>query len=160
MDAFKARASHGPEYYIQNKWVDFLTAKGWLVERLIGNAYQTGIPDLYLAHPKYGSRWVDIKVYGSYNFTKAQKYKWPLWEEYGIGIWIIGAKDNESCTKNHMIYEHEFLLGPPNWRKFWRDSWDKKEDLDALLDDCIEEDKGVKHKIKTVITNKKKKKKK
>lgn len=133
MDPFKPRAGHGPEFFIQDRWVAFLEAKKWHVERLIGNAYQTGIPDLLIAHKEYGSRWVDIKVYGRYSFTKAQKAKWPIWEDYGLGIWIVGAPSKIECTKALMLEEYKALFGPPNWRQFWRESWDKKPDIDKLL---------------------------
>lgn len=133
MDPLNPRAKHGPEYHIQGLWSDFLEAKGWHVERLIGNAYQSGIPDLYIAHREYGTRWVDIKVYGSYSFTKAQRDKWPIWEKNGIGIWILGAKSKEACTKSHMISEYEKLFEPPNLRDYWKESWDKKPDIDKML---------------------------
>lgn len=135
MDSFKPRAGHGPEFHIQNRWVDFLEGKKWYVERLVGNAYQSGIPDLFIAHPDHGTRWVDIKVYGSYNFTKAQRLKWPLWEKAGIGIWIIGARSPDECTKEFMINEYPILMDTPNWRQFWRDSWDIKPDIDKMLED-------------------------
>lgn len=143
MDPFKARAKNGPEFHIQNKWVKFLESKGWHVERMVGNAFQTGIPDLYLAHSRYGTRWVDVKVYGRYTFTKAQKKKWPIWESYGVGIWIIGAKSSKDCTKDHMLEEHEQVLvsGSPNFRDFWKASWDEKIDIDKLLEE-LDDDSG------------------
>jgi len=135
MDPFKPRASHGEEFYIQQHWVSFLMHKGWHVERMVGNAFQTGIPDLFLGHPKYGTRWVDVKVYGRYSFTKAQKRKWPIWEEYGIGIWIIGAACRQDCTKDYLLDEYtRVLFSEPNWRDYWRASWDEKPDIDKLLD--------------------------
>lgn len=135
MEPFKARARHGPEFHIQKRWVAFLEKKGWHVERLVGNAFQLGIPDIFIGHPQYGCRWVDIKVYGRYSFTKAQRAKWPIWEKYGIGIWILGAKSKEECTKEHMLEEYERLFQPPNWRNFWKDSWDETPDIDRMLED-------------------------
>jgi hypothetical protein len=134
VEPYKPRSRHGEEYYIQDLWVNFLENKKWHVERLIGNAYQSGIPDLYIGHLNYGCRWIDIKVYGDYSFTKAQKKKWPIWEKYGIGIWIIGAESRDSCTKKHMLKEYEILFQPPNWRDFWLDKWDQKPDIDKMLD--------------------------
>ncbi len=133
MDPFKPRAAHGPEYHIQGRFVDFLTARGWLVERMVGNAFQKGVPDLFLGHPKFGLRWVDIKVYGHYNFTREQRKKWPEWEKFGVGIWIIGASCIEECTKEHMIQEYDKLFLPPNWRDFWRKSWDTEPSVDDIL---------------------------
>lgn len=135
MDPFNPRAAHGSEFHIQNRWVAFLGAKGWHVERMVGNAYQSGIPDLLLGHKQYGTRFVDIKVYGSYSFTKAQKIKWPIWEKFGIGVWILGANSPDECTKTHMLSDYELLFQPPNFRNFWKPSWGEKPDIDAMLDD-------------------------
>jgi hypothetical protein len=120
------RSSHGPEWHIQQDLIKFLEARGWLVERMIGNAFQTGIPDLYCHHPKWDYRWIDVKVKGRYSFTKAQKHKWPLWEKYGAHIWILTGATQE---------QYDLLFGPPNWRQFWKSSWDTKIDIDALLDE-------------------------
>jgi len=119
------RAAHGPEYHIQQDLIEFLTDRGWLVERMIGNAFQVGIPDLYVHHPKWGGRWIDVKQPLRYSFTKQQKTKWPHWSSYGVGIWILTAANQE---------QYDLLFGPPNWRNFWRDSWGQLPDIDALLD--------------------------
>lgn len=139
MDAFKARAKHGPEYHIQELFIPYLEGRGWMVERLIGNAFQKGIPDLYLANPDWGTRWVDIKVHGRYDFTRAQIDKWPVWEQAGIGIWILGATSKKACTKSHMAQEHKLLFEPPNMRDFWKDKYDYKPDVDKMVDDLVEE---------------------
>jgi hypothetical protein len=122
------RTKHGPEYHIQNDLVEYLRVRGWLVERLIGNAFQVGIPDLFLHHPKWGSRWVDVKVDGHYSFTKAQKIKWPLWETYNLGIWILTAATQA---------EYDKLFAPPNWRSFVKKNWKlpTQAEIDELLDD-------------------------
>ena len=140
MDSINPRAKNGPEYFIQNRWVDFLENKGWLVERMVGNAFQKGIPDLYLAHKQNGQRFLDIKVYGRYSFTKAQRTKWPIWEAFGVGVWILGATSPEACTKQHMIEEHKKLLRSPNWREFWNPRWDEKPNIDKLLKEVDDAD--------------------
>ena len=112
------------ESRIQRDLVAYLTCREWHVERLIGNAFQTGIPDLYVAHRKWGDRWIDVKCPGQYSFTAAQKRKWPVWDSYGIGIWILTA-----ATQT----EYDKLFAPPNWRDYWRSSWGPI-DVDALLD--------------------------
>lgn len=123
------RPVHGPEFYIQQDLIKFLAARGWLVERMIGNAFQIGIPDIYCHHPKWSYRWIDVKRPGkNYSFTKAQKLKWPVWESFGIGIWILTAANQEQYDK---------LFAPPNWREFWKASWGDLPDIDALLDELI-----------------------
>jgi hypothetical protein len=124
------RAKHGPEYFIQEDLMVFLKARGWLVERMIGNAFQTGIPDLYCRHPKWGERWIDVKNKGRYSFTKAQKRKWPIWERYGTGIWILTGADQENYDR---------LFKPPNWRDFVKSSWKipTQAEIDAMLDEIV-----------------------
>lgn len=118
------------EAKIQERLIEYLETRGWLVERLIGNAYQMGIPDLYLHHRKWGSRWVDVKVEGKYSFTKAQKLKWPKWEQFGVGIWILTNANQEQYDK---------LFRPPNWREYWKASWGDLPDVDELLEELIRE---------------------
>ncbi len=120
------KPKHGPEFYIQRDLIEYLKARGWLVERMIGNAFQLGIPDLFCYHPKWGYRWIDVKQPGRYSFTKAQKIKWPEWETYGVGIWIVTSADQEGYNK---------LFAPPNWREYWKASWGELPDIDALLDE-------------------------
>jgi hypothetical protein len=68
-----------------------------------------------------------VKVEGKYNFTKAQKIKWPVWEKFGVGIWILTGADQENYDK---------LFQSPNWRDYWKDSWKTptQANIDALLD--------------------------
>ena len=111
------------EAKIQEALTVFLQARGWLVERTHGSAFMRGFPDLYLAHPKWGQRWVDVKVEGAYSFTKAQRMKWPIWEQHGVGIWILTGSDQANYDK---------LFAPQNWRQYWRPSWKIPTVNDAL----------------------------
>jgi len=125
------RPKHGPEWHIQQDLIAFLKARGWLVERMIGNAFQLGIPDLYVHHPKWGARWIDVKrPGGNHRFTKAQKRKWPVWESFGIGIWILTAANQKA---------YDTLFAPPNWRDYWKESWGEIPDIDSLLDELDRE---------------------
>lgn len=118
-DKTKARESK-----LQKQLVEFLEWRGWLVERLIGNALQTGIPDLFTSHPAHGQRWIDVKREGAYSFTQAQKIKWPIWEKYGVGIWILTGPGQA---------QYDRLFGPPNWRDYWKPSWGAIN-VDTLLE--------------------------
>jgi len=113
-----------PEAKIQTELTEFMGGRDWLAEATHGNAYQKGFPDLFLAHIRHGQRWVDCKVAGKYSFTKAQIEKWPKWEKTGVGIWILTAATEE---------EYDKLFQPPNWRKYWRPSYGRLDDIDALL---------------------------
>jgi len=125
------RDKHGPEWYIQRDLIRFLRDREWLVERLIGNAFQMGIPDLYCFRRDFGERWIDVKAPGRYTFTKEQKKKWPLWDAMGLGVYILTAA-NQS--------EYDKLFAPPNWKDYWKSSWGDIPDIDALLDELIREE--------------------
>jgi len=124
------RAKHGPEFHIQKEIVKFLQARGWHVERLVGNAYQAGLPDLYISHRKFGQRWLEIKNSGHYEFTKQQKIKFPILDSYNVGIWIMTGATEE---------EYDKIFDAPNWRCYWKDSYGQI-DIDTLLDDLNELD--------------------
>jgi len=112
--------------------IAYLKARGWHVERMIGNAFQLGIPDLFTAHPKWGQRWIDCKQPKQYSFTKAQKRKWPVWESFGIGIWILTAATQE---------EYDKLFKPPNWHDYWKEGFrvPTQADIDAMFDEMNRE---------------------
>lgn len=128
------RPKHGLEWYIQKDVVVYLEAEGWDVERLTGNAFQVGIPDLNAAHPKWGERWIDIKVPGKYSFTKAQRLKWPRWEKFRRGIWIMTAANQE---------QYDLLFHPPNWRDYWKPSYGELPDVDYLMEQMKVEQDGL-----------------
>lgn len=129
MNPIKLRSAHGPEWRIQNKFISFLKDRHWHVERMIGNMMQFGIPDLYVAHKKYGDRWIDLKNPTNYDFTIRQIQKWPVWEAHGIGIWIITG--NEDYHK---------LFKPPNWRDYWKPRYDDIPTVDEIMESIDEAD--------------------
>lgn len=120
------------ELEIQRELVTFLRDRNWLVERMLGNAYQSGIPDLFCHHKKWGMRWVEVKRPTGYSFTLRQRQKWPAWEKAGIGIWILTAATQE---------QYDLLFKAPNWRSFWRPSFQTPTtaDIDAMLDELVNE---------------------
>lgn len=81
----------------------------WLVFRTHGNAYQSGFPDLYCMHPKYGARWVEIKNPKSYSFTAAQLKTFPQFQSCGVGVWVLTSEDDSEIKK---------LQGPANWHVY------------------------------------------
>ncbi len=112
----KIRPKHGPEWVIQRDLMRYLRQRGWWVERTHGNLFQQGFPDLYVAHKEYGQRWIDVKNPVAYRYTKSQCQKWPVWDAHGIGIWIITGAEEADYDK---------LFQPPNWREYWRPSYDE-----------------------------------
>jgi len=115
-----------PEAAIREALRGYLRDRGWLVEIMIGNRLQKGIPDLYLCHSKWGSRWVDVKVEGKYEFTRAQIKKWPAWEEKGAGVWILTG-----ATKA----QYDRLFSPPNFRDYWKSKYDKRMTIDQAIEE-------------------------
>lgn len=122
-----------PEKKVRDAIRDMLQGRGWRVHIMHGNAFQKGIPDLYIMHPRDGTRWVDCKVAGRYNFTNAQKKTWPSWHfDFNVGIWILtdGTSD-----------QYDRLFAAPNWLDYWRPSWGDPRsyirdlDVDELLKD-------------------------
>lgn len=132
----KKYGRESPETKVRDDIRNMLQGRGWGVWITHGNKYQSGFPDLYVAHLKHGTRWIDAKVEGRYGFTKAQKRMWPLWHyEYKIGIWILTGNGQD---------QYDRLFQPPNWLDYWRKSWgDPRDylndpDVDSILD-LIEE---------------------
>ena len=124
------RSNTRPEWHIQQALIRYLEARDWLVEHTHGNLYQQGFPDLFIHHIKWGYRWIDCKVKGKYSFTKAQKQKWPLWEQHGVGLWILTGANQE---------EYDKLFAPPNWRMFWKAKWGELPDIEKLLSEITAE---------------------
>ena len=68
------RPKHGPEWHIQKQLVEYLTNRGWYCEVMHGNAFQRGVPDLWLWNQRLDLfRWVDVKHPTRYSFTKEQR---------------------------------------------------------------------------------------
>ena len=122
------RPKHGPEWFIRRDIKTMLESRGWLVEIMVGSAFQTGIPDLYCFNRKWGERWIDAKNPKQYTFTRAQRFKWPLWTRAGIGIWIMVAATQE---------EYDKLFQPPNWQSYIKKSWKMPtlEEIDKMLEE-------------------------
>ncbi len=103
------RAKRGPEAKIQEAIIKFLREREWFVKVLHGSTFQFGLPDLFIAKRKYGSRWVEVKNLESYAFTAAQLETFPKMAAEGIGIWILTAATEA---------EYKKLFLPPNWYQF------------------------------------------
>lgn len=107
------------ESTIQRRVRDALRSDGWHCEVLSCNAYQKGIPDLYAFKVVRGGdeihRWIDVKKPKGSTLTKHQIQKWSAWEKIGLGVWILTGEEDHNRV----------LLGPPNWRKWWKPRYEK-----------------------------------
>lgn len=98
-----------PETKIQQSIIDFLKVRDWGVRQTHGNMYQSGFPDLFAYHLRYGTRWIEVKVDGHYSFTVAQLEVFPEFSAKGVGIWILTAATNT---------EYQKLFRPANWHMY------------------------------------------
>ena len=90
--------SRNPEQKIQNAIIKRLRLLGWVVQRMIGNSFQFGVPDLYITHREYGPRWVEVKLpnMNGSRWTSAQLENFPKFQANGSPIWVLtGASDSE-----------------------------------------------------------------
>ena len=97
-----------PEAKIQDSIVKMLTLLGWYVHETHGSMFQSGFPDMYATHSRYGPRWVEVKLpdmKGS-KFTPAQMECFPKFCANGSGIWVLTAATD---------FEYQKLFKPYNW---------------------------------------------
>lgn len=84
-----------------------MEANGWFVIKTHGNAFQSGLPDLYATHRVYGQRWIEMKVEGG-RLTPAQAYTFKKLSAHGDKIWILRGPD-----------DYPLILKPTdNWKIF------------------------------------------
>ena len=110
MDPFKAESVTGPEAKIEKKVIAKLREYEWFVKKLHGNAYQSGLPDLFAAHARYGQRFIEIKYIEKFSFTQAQQQDFPALQAAGVGIWIL---------TDDTVGELAKLFKPPNWQEYY-----------------------------------------
>lgn len=112
MKPFKAtKHGKGPEAKVQLEIIAYLRVRGWHVMVTHGNMYQSGFPDLFCSHSRYGPRWVEVKLpkmKGS-KFTPAQLENFPKMVANGAPVWILTG-GNEA--------EYEKLFAACNWWQY------------------------------------------
>lgn len=66
-----------------------------------GSVYQSGFPDLYCTHIKYGARLVEVKLPGmkGSKFTPAQLEWFPILHGNGSPIWVLVAANEAEYKK-------------------------------------------------------------
>lgn len=82
-----------PERTLRDAWLKWLVARGWFAMTTHGSIYQSGLPDVYATHIKFGPRWIEIKLpdmKGS-QFTARQKEVFPQLVAHGTPVWILTA---------------------------------------------------------------------
>ena len=113
MDKPKRKGGSGkqPESLVVDAITMYMKARDWLVMKTHGNKFQSGFPDLFTAHRKYGVRWIEVKLptRGKNPFTEAQLGTFAEFTAKGVGVWVLVAG-----TKK----EYEKLWKPANWYQF------------------------------------------
>jgi hypothetical protein len=107
MEPLKMRGKN-PEAIIQDAIIKELRFKMWFVKDTHGNMYQSGFPDLYCCHRRYGARWLEVKTphrTGTSAFTPAQLETFPLLVASGAGVWVASSHEGVE----------EILMKPCNW---------------------------------------------
>jgi hypothetical protein len=88
-----------------------LLDKGWFVVKLHGNQFQSGMPDLFCCHSRYGIRLVEIKDPKRTGdvFTSAQHDMFPKLNANGAQVWVLTGATEDEYAK---------LFKPGNWWQY------------------------------------------
>jgi len=105
----------GPEHRGQERLRELMHKSGWHTEKLHGNAFQSGLPDLICWHPTRGVRLVEVKT-PSGAFTPAQRHKFHLISAHGGMIWVLVVTDPPD--NDHLLSQIKLLDRPANWALF------------------------------------------
>jgi len=105
----KIKQTKKPESILQDKIVAMLKTHDWYARETHGNMYQSGFPDIFACHARYGIRWIEVKMSTGYKFTPAQLDVFPHFAAKGVGIWILTAATE---------VQYKLLFGPSNWHMF------------------------------------------
>lgn len=99
MNTRKLTPAKRPEDIIRDALVAFLKVRNWYVKILHGNAFQSGVPDLYATHLKFGGRFIEVKVPGKLRWEPSQILDFPLLVANGTGVWVLTAATEEEYRK-------------------------------------------------------------
>lgn len=108
------KSKKGPEAKIQAAIIAYLRGLGWHTITTHGSLYQSGVPDVFACHSRYGQRWIEVKNPKSYKFTGAQLEEFPKICANGSGVWVLIAATDDEYAK---------LFKSPNWFTYlseWR----------------------------------------
>lgn len=111
IEPYIIQSREDPERQLGIKFDKFMEDRDWTVLTTHGNAYQSGLPDRYCCHYKYGTRWVELKIWKNYRFTPAQLIIFPKLTKQKVGIWVIS---NVAPLEE----EYKKLFKPPNWHQY------------------------------------------
>jgi hypothetical protein len=99
----KSRGS--PEHQQQQALRRRMEQEGWLTEKVHGNLYQSGWPDLFCHHLTHGARWIELKRSAKTKLRPSQVGLFTRWSHYGVNVWVLTGPE-----------DYVLLFKPPNWR--------------------------------------------
>lgn len=77
---------------------------GWYVKKIHGSKYQSGLPDVYAHHLKFGGLWIELK-HDKNKLEDSQVHEFALMSKHGARIFVI--RDVKEYP--------EVLYHAPNW---------------------------------------------
>lgn len=110
------------EHRIQEQIIAYLRNLEWIVKVAHGNKFQSGFPDLYTSHRRFGQRWVEVKNPVQFSFTPAQLIDFPMMISNGSPIWVM----TEACD-----LEYQKLFKPCNVFEYLQCYSDGCHNIDA-----------------------------
>lgn len=105
MEPLKPKAR--PEDLIVAQLKSYMLNRGWLFKKIHGDMYQSGFPDAFTYHKKYGLRLIEVKTPQG-RLEASQIEFFHQLASVGCGCWILTSADES---------QYNLLFGPPNW--FW-----------------------------------------
>lgn len=120
----------------------------WFVKELHGNVYQNGFPDLFAAHAKSGTRWIEVKLPTGSRLEQSQRDTFGEFTKRNIGVWIL-TDDSD--------WEFNKLFGPSNWTSFLeimkpRPRYGKPQDSTPTRPQKDGPERRIQEEIKKVLT--------
>lgn len=126
-EEIKRIPKRGPEAEIQDAIIAKLTTvcgcenaaecqkhplNNWYCLETYGSSYQSGFPDIYCCHKRYGFRWIECKNPKSYSFTSKQLEVFPCFAAHCVNIYVLVDSSDYELTK---------MFGPSNFHTYmWK----------------------------------------
>lgn len=99
------------EWQIQQRIIKELRYRLWFVKETHGSMYQSGFPDLFCCHKRYGHRWLEVKRPVGWKFTPAQLETFPMLCAAGSHVWIANTEVEVEALLMSSSNWHHYLLG-------------------------------------------------
>jgi len=104
--------SKNPETALYEKIKEHLEYKGWFVQNIHGNKFQSGLPDMFISRLSHPQRWVELKTPArarekNGGLSPRQMEKFMNMDRAGCLIYVLTAVD-----------QFTLLYGAPNWKAY------------------------------------------